>query len=89
MLTIRRRPRTDAGPDAPMFPIVVKCASETDARKVIELQKLLEGINQKTATRNQVARLFVRTLGDNCVDIHAQHFYAVWVGSGVGVYHKW
>ena len=84
-----QRPRTDSGATAPIFPIVIKCASETDALKVAGLQHLLDGIQQKTTTRNQVAALFFRTPSDDCLDITGDSYYAVWVGHGVGVYHDW
>lgn len=88
-MTREHRPRTDAGAKAPIFPIVIKCPSEVDALKVARLQKLLSGINQNTATREQVASLFIRTRSDECLDVTGDYFYAVWVGSGVGVYPDW
>jgi hypothetical protein len=83
------RPQTDCGATAPIFPIVVKCKSEPDALKVVTLQKLLEGIHQATATRHQVAELFVRAPSDDHLEISGEHFYTVWIGKGVGVYCQW
>jgi hypothetical protein len=36
-----------------------------------------------------VASIFVRTPNDERVDIPGDVFFAVWVGSGVGVYYDW
>jgi hypothetical protein len=88
-LTLGHRPRTNAGSSAPIFPIVIKCASEANALKVAKLQKLLDGLNCNGVTREEAASIFVRMPNDQRVDIPGDAFFAVWVGSGVGVYYDW
>jgi hypothetical protein len=88
-LTLGHRPRTDAGSSAPIFLIVIKCTSEANALKVAELQKLLNGLDRNAATREEVASIFVRMPNDRRIDIPGDEFFAVWVGSGVGVYYDW
>ena len=89
ILTLGHRPRTDAGSSAPIFPIVIKCTSEANTLKFAELQKLLNGLDRNTATREEVASIFVRMPNDRRIDIPGNEFFAVWVGSGVGVYYDW
>jgi hypothetical protein len=88
-LTLEHRPHTNAGSSAPIFPIVIKCTSEANALKVAELQKLLDGLNCDGVTREEAASIFVRMPNDKRIDIPGDEFFAVWVGSGVGVYYDW
>ena len=82
-------PRTSASTNAPIFPIVIQCASEADAVKVSEFQELLRGINQSTVTREDVAALFVRTPNGNRGVLSNGPYYPVVVGHPVAVYHNW
>jgi hypothetical protein len=83
------RPRTSAGDTAPIFPIVIKCASEADAKRVAQLNDLLGGIHQSTVTRQEVANLFVRTPNDHLIDISDGPYYPVVIGHPVAIYHDW
>lgn len=67
----------------------MKCASEADATKVAQLQLLLEGINQRTATREEVASLFLKKPHDDRIDINDGPYYPVAVGFPVAVFHDW
>ena len=54
LVTLGHRPQTDSAAEAPLYPVVIKCISETDALKDTRVNELLDGISQKIATREHI-----------------------------------
>jgi len=54
LVTLEHRPQTDSTAEAPLYPVVIKCTSETDALKVTRANELLDGISQKVATGEHI-----------------------------------
>lgn len=74
---------SNAGPS--VFPIIIKYASEADALNVSQLNNMLDGIIQQTATREEVVAVFLDLPRTPCLDVTRATFYAAWQGNNVGV----